>query len=116
MTFLEFVSTTAFWILTLSGFLVGAFAIEQYESMRQKYSAIYVTVSSISWLAGWIIMLLNVYWFYDNVGWKFALFGFLIYWAGRPLGRLTWAMAHSSNLVLRIMVLIVLVFLQVTPH
>jgi len=109
---IEFISSSVFWILLLSGFLVGAFSMGVYESMREKYSAAYISLSGLLWLVGSIIMIINVYRFYQDIGWKWALIGFMIYWSGRPLGKLTWIMSHSSNIILRILVCIVLIVLQ----
>ncbi len=109
---IEFISSSAFWILLLSGFLVGAFSMGVYESMREEYSAAYISLSGLLWLVGWIIMIINVYSLYQDIGWKTALIGFMIYWSGRPLGKLTWIMPHSSNMILRILICIGLIFLQ----
>ena len=83
-----------------------------YESMREEYSAAYISLSGLLWLVGWIIMIINVYSLYQYIGWKTALIGFMIYWSGRPLGKLTWIMSHSSNMILRILICIGLIFLQ----
>jgi len=109
---IEFISSSAFWILLLAGILVGAFSMGAYERMREEYSAAYISLTFLLGFVGWIIMIINVYSLYQDIGWKSALIGFMIYWSGRPLGKLTRIMSHSSNMIFRIVICIALIFLQ----